>query len=89
MTFGSAAAFAGNPAQWIFDHEYGHTLEFILMSLAGKNPWVPYLALGVAGWTWESEADGLIPLIGCGFENGASALGGAEVPPTEQRRCIK
>ena len=57
------------------DHEFGHTFQFIILSMAGKNPWIPYLGLGLAGITFEQHAEGLLPIIGCGFEKSANVLG--------------
>jgi hypothetical protein len=56
-------------------HEFGHSVQFMLLSYTGRNPWLPYLGLGLLGagrpsFPWEGMAGSL----------GLGTIGTASVP---------
>ena len=75
LTLGSGAYLGGAPSSLIGGgatlaaHEFGHTLQFIGLSGALGNPWLPYLGLGAA------SAVGGPGSLFWGFDTQASALG--------------
>jgi RHS repeat-associated protein len=81
LTLGSGTVYGGVPVADYAAHEFGHTIQMALLSSFGKNPWLPYIGLGVAGmagqWSKRLGIEGLLPDIGCLWENLASALGGS------------
>ncbi len=70
LTLGHAAVGSGT-ATWglealaeVATHEFGHSVQFMFLSYTGRNPWLPYLGLGLLGavrtsFTWETMATAL------------------------------
>jgi RHS repeat-associated protein len=75
LTFGSATLYNGSTVATYGAHELGHTAQMILLSELGRNPWIPYLGLGAAGLMGEWKWSGVLPEVGCAWENFASHLG--------------
>lgn len=80
LTIGSAALFNGDAlgepiytgALTTFaEHEFGHTMQFVALSLFGRNPWLPYLGAGFVGMLGEH---GFASGVGCAWEKSASWL---------------
>ena len=65
FTFGNSAGFARspmaahslNPTITYFQHEFGHTIQFIGLSALGDwvNLWIPYVGLGAPGLKWHNN----------------------------------